>query len=119
MPLLCLSIACKPSRFSYTENPFFITVGVLDCLGILVRKHMRRLKCNKDNTDVYKNSTLAELLGLQLFFSIFFQEKREEFLELKLVFWPKSLKIIGLSKARVLYDGYGHIHSPKNVGMQS
>ena len=61
MPLLCLSIACKPSRFSYTENPFFITVGVLDCLGILVRKHMRRLKCNKDNTDVYKNSTLAEL----------------------------------------------------------
>ena len=81
---------------------------------------MRRLKCNKDNTDVYKNSTLAELLGLQLFFNFFsLQERGDEFLELKLVFWPKSLKIIGLSKARVLYDGYGHIHSPKNVGMQS
>ena len=53
------------------------------------------------------------------FFQFFSIEEREEFLELKLVFWPKSLKIIGLSKARVLYDGYGHIHSPKNVGMQS
>ena len=84
MPLLCLSIACKPSRFSYTENPFFITVGVLDCLGILVRKHMRRLKCNKDNTDVYKNSTLAELLGLQLFFSIFFNRREGGILRTKI-----------------------------------
>ena len=73
---------------------------------------MRRLKCNKDNTDVYKNSTLAELLGLQLRFQsfcmfpyIFFLATEEEeggiLRELKLVFWPKSrsLKIIGLSKA--------------------
>ena len=93
MPLLCLSIACKPSRFSYTENPFFITVGVLDCLGILVRKHMRRLKCNKDNTDVYKKKLntcrvvrITTLFSKFLYVSIhiFFlqlKKKREEFLE--------------------------------------